>query len=146
MWIKLQIRMVAGIQGFNRSWLSCKKKYKNILAEYRNDKCANEISGSDRKQEYRWFDEMDTWNSKRASVHNQISASTQEGHETYGTPPTTPNFFQPSPSTVPSTQDKKKKTQEKIEGFFQQVVGNSTILISTFQQSTELLKIWIGTL
>ena len=56
MWVKLQIRMVAGIRGFNRSWLSCKKKYKNILAEYRNDKRANEISGSDRKQECRWFD------------------------------------------------------------------------------------------
>ena len=25
MWIKLQIRMLDGIRGFNRSWLSCKK-------------------------------------------------------------------------------------------------------------------------
>jgi hypothetical protein len=140
MWVKLQLRMVAGIRGFNRSWLSCKKKYKTILAEYRNDKRANEISGSDRKQECRWFDEMDTWNSKRASVHNQIPASAQEGDETCATPPTTPEISQPSPSTAPSTQEKKKKTQEKIEGLLQQVVGNSTILISTFQQSTELLK------
>jgi hypothetical protein len=77
MWVKLQTRMVAGIRGFNRSWLSCKKKYNNILAKYWNDKRANEISGSDRKQECRWFDEMDTWNSKRASVHNQISANAQ---------------------------------------------------------------------
>lgn len=52
-WVKLQVRMVAGIRGFNRTWLSCKKKYKTILAEYRNDKRANEISGTDRKQECR---------------------------------------------------------------------------------------------
>ena len=82
--------MVAGIRGFNRSWLSCKKKYKNILAEYRNDKRANEISDSDCKQECKWFDEIDTWNSKRASVHNKIPASAQEGSETCSTPPTTP--------------------------------------------------------
>ena len=35
--------MVAGIGGFNRTWLSCKKKYKAILKDYRNDKRANEI-------------------------------------------------------------------------------------------------------
>jgi hypothetical protein len=83
---------------------------------------------------------MDTWNNKRANAHNQIPASAQEGDDTCGTPPTTPEIFQPSPSITPSTQEKKKKTQEKIEGFLQHVVGNSTIFISTFHQSTELLK------
>ena len=133
MWVKLQLQMVTGIRGFNRSWLSCKKKYKNILTEYRNDKHANEISGSDHKQECRWFDEMDTWNNKCTSMYNQIPASAQERNEICSTPPTTPEFFQPNPSTTPSTQEKKKKTQEKIEGLLQQVVGNSTILISIFQ-------------
>jgi hypothetical protein len=52
-WIKLHVRMVAGIRGFNRTWLSYKKKYKAILKEYRNDKRANEISGTDRKQDCR---------------------------------------------------------------------------------------------
>jgi hypothetical protein len=51
--------MVAGIRGFNHTWLSCKKKYKAILKEYRNDKRTNEISGMDRKQDCRWFDKMD---------------------------------------------------------------------------------------
>jgi hypothetical protein len=58
-WIKLQIRMVAAIKGFNRTWLSCKKKYKTILSENRTDKRVNKISGSDRKQECQWFTEMD---------------------------------------------------------------------------------------
>ena len=128
--------MVAGIRGFNRTWLSCKKKYKTILTEYRNDKRANEISGTDRKQECRWFEEMDIWNSKRASVHNQIPASAMEGDDKFGTtssPPTTPESAEINPSKAPNTQEKKKKSQDKIEGLLQQVVGNSTILISTFQ-------------
>ena len=81
---------MAEIWGFNRSWLPYKKKYNNILAEYRNNKRANEISGSDRKQECRWYDKIDTWNSKRASVHNQTPTSAQEGDEIYDTSPTTP--------------------------------------------------------
>jgi hypothetical protein len=73
-WIKLHARMVAGIRGFNSTWLSC-KKYKAILKEYRNDKKENEISGTDRKQDCRWFDEMDIWNNTRASIKNAIPAS-----------------------------------------------------------------------
>ena len=53
-------------------------------------------------------DDLDTWNNKRASVYNQIPASAQEGDETCGTPPTTPENFQPSPSTASFTQEKKK--------------------------------------
>ena len=142
-WVKLQLRMVAGIRGFNRTWLSCKKKYKTILADYRNDKRANEILGTDRKQECRWFDEMDIWNSTRASVHNQIPASAMEGDSTFGTPSTPPPLVESAhvhPPSAPNTQDKKKKNQDKIEELLQHVVGNSTILISTFQQSTDLLK------
>ena len=77
-WIKLQIRMVAAIKSFNRSWLSCKKKYKIILNEYRTDKIANEISSSDRKQECKSFTQMDQWHGSRASVHNDIPASATE--------------------------------------------------------------------
>ena len=119
MWIKQQIQIVVEIQGFNCLWLSCKKNYKNILTDYKNDKRANEISGSDRKQKCRWFDEIDTWNSKCASAHNHTPASAQERDETCSTPTTTPENFQPSPSTTPSTREKKKKTQKKIEGILQ---------------------------
>jgi hypothetical protein len=59
---------------------------------------------------------------------------------TTSSPPTTPESAEFNPSKAPNTQEKKKKSQDKIEGLLQQVVGNSTILISTFQQSTDLLK------
>jgi hypothetical protein len=58
-WLKLQIRLVAAIKGFNKSWLSCKNKYKSILANYRNDKMTNEVSGANRHQECKWFTEID---------------------------------------------------------------------------------------
>ena len=140
-WIKLQIRMVAAIKGFNRSWLSwlsCKKKYKTILNEYKTDKRANEISGSDRKQECKWFTEMDQWHGSRASVHNDIPASATESW-TEDVIPSTPTMSQTTTS-APPTQEKKKKTQEKIETLLEQVVGNSGALLASFQESTAVLK------
>jgi hypothetical protein len=59
---------------------------------------------------------MNAWKNKRASVYNQIPSSAQEGDETCGTPPTTPEILQPSPSKTPFTQKKKKKNKKKIEG------------------------------
>ena len=47
-WLNLQVKMVEEIWGFDRSWKSCKKKYKVIYTEYKNDKRVNEISNSDR--------------------------------------------------------------------------------------------------
>jgi hypothetical protein len=140
-WIKLQIRMVAAIKGFSRTWLSCKKKYKMILKEYRTDKRANEVSGTDRKQECRWFNEMDEWNSSRASVHNQIPASATEIFEEHLTPasPTSAQTIS-TPIPAPTTQEKKKKTQDKIGGLLEQVIGNSSALLTTFQESTNFLK------
>jgi hypothetical protein len=141
-WLKLQIRLVAAIKGFNRSWLSCKKKYKAILSEYKTDKRANEISGTDRKQECRWFNEMDEWHGSRASVRNQIPASATESWEDVipSTPATPSTAATPSTVPTPSTQEKKKKIQEKIEILLEQVVGNSAALLTSFQESTNLLK------
>jgi hypothetical protein len=69
-WLKVQARMVATIRGFDHSWESCKKKYKVVYTEYKNDKRANESSGSDRHQECKWFDQLDVWNSTCACVKN----------------------------------------------------------------------------
>ena len=124
-------------------WLSCKKKYKYIISDYRNDKRANKILGSDKHQECRWFIEMDEWHDNTTNVHNQIPASTTKSpleDVIPSTPPsqtttaTTPN------STTISTQDKKKKTQEKIELLLEHVVGNLWALLSSFQESTNILK------
>jgi hypothetical protein len=87
---------------------------------------------------------MDKWHDNTTSVNNQIPASATESKfkdVIPSTPPsqtitaTTPN------STTTSTQDnKKKKTQEKIKLLLEQVVGNSGALLSSFQESTNILK------
>jgi hypothetical protein len=129
--------MVAPIRGFDWSWESCKKKYKVVCTEYKNDKRANEISGSDRHQECKWFDQLDVWNSTRACVRNQISASAMEGedesHEDKGSPELQ------EPEVIPK-QEKKKKFQDKLEGILEKVVSNSSSFLTTFQESTALLK------
>ena len=133
---------MAAIKGFNRSWLSCKKKYKTILSEYRADKRANEISGSDRKQDCKWFAEMDVWHGRRASVHNQIPASATESladDPILSTPTLTTAANSAATSATPN-QDKKKKTGEKLESLLEQVVGNSGALLASFQESTAILK------
>ena len=45
---------------------------------------------------------------------------------------------QNSPASV--TKDKKKKFQDKMEGFLEQIVSNSSNLIASFQATTDLLK------
>jgi hypothetical protein len=130
--------MVAAIRGFDRSWESCKNKYKVIYTEYKNDKRANEISGSDRHQECKWFDQLDVWNSTRACVKNQIPASAIEGEDD--------NDEDKSPSNlqdrnvIPKQEKKKKKLQDNLEIFLDKIVSNSSSFLTTFQESTALLK------
>ncbi len=130
--------MVAAIQGFDRSWESCKKKYKVIYAEYKNDKRANEISGSDRHQECKWFDQLDVWNSTRACVKNQIPACATEG-EDENDEDKAPSDLQDREVT-PKQEKKKKKFQDNLEVILEKVVSNSTSFLTTFQESTALLK------
>ena len=79
---------------------------------------ANEISSVDIHQECRWSIEIDEWHGNTANVRNQIPASATKStfediipstHPYQATTATTLN------STTTFTQDKKKKTQEKIE-------------------------------
>jgi hypothetical protein len=51
--------MVAALCGFDQIWKSYKKKYNVVYTKYKNDKRANEISGTDKHQECQWFDQLD---------------------------------------------------------------------------------------
>ena len=62
---------------FGRTWLACKKKYKVLLIEYKNDKQSNKISGYERR-ECQYYEQMDMWNGQCASVVNQMPTSAQE--------------------------------------------------------------------
>jgi hypothetical protein len=84
---------------------------------------------------------MDIWNNTRASVKNAILTSATERNEDLNSP-STPNTSPSSPlssqitSSAPKSQDKRKTNQEKMHGLLEQVISNSSTLISSFQQST----------
>jgi len=42
--------MISNIQGFNHTWLSCKKKYKVFLVEYKNEKKGHQIIDNDKHE------------------------------------------------------------------------------------------------
>ena len=136
-WLKVQAGMVVAIRGFEHSWKSCKKKYKVIYIKCKNDKRANEISGSDRHQECKWFDQLDVWDSTCASVKNQIPTCATKGenesHEDKGS-------LELQELEVIPKQEKKKKFQDKLEGILEKVVNNSSSFLTTFQESMALLK------
>ena len=73
--------MVAAICNFDRTWKSCKKKYKIIFIDYKIDKKAKEILGMDKHQECEWFDQLDAWIFTRACVKNHILASAMEAED-----------------------------------------------------------------
>ena len=134
--MKVEARMVATIWKFDRSWESCKEKYKVIYTKYKNDKRANEISGLDRHQECKWFDQLNVRNSTRACVKNQIPTSSSEdedeSHEDKG------SLELQEPEVIPKQE--KKKFQDKLEGILENVVSNSSSFFTIFQESTTLLK------
>jgi hypothetical protein len=59
-WLKLHSRMIAIILGLNRTSEACKKKFNVLYKQYRLDKMANGISGSDRK-ECKYYEAFDQW-------------------------------------------------------------------------------------
>ena len=71
---------------------------------------------------------MDLWNGTRASVSNQIPASAQES-------------IQESPTPEKSVQIGGKKTKaDRLEGFLESVVKNSTDMIESFKSTSTLLS------
>jgi hypothetical protein len=127
-WLKVEARMAASIRGCSRTAIACKKKYGGILTQYRNDKRHDEVSGNDRHEHSKWFEQMDLWNGTRASVSNQIPASAQES-------------IQESPTPEKSVQIGEKKTKaDRLEGFLESVVKNSTDMIESFKSTSTLLS------
>jgi len=77
---------------------------------------------------------MDMWNGQRASVVNHMPASAQEDDDHHNMQTTQ----QTSPANA--TKDRKKKFQDKIEGYLEQIISNSSNLIASFQATINLLK------
>jgi hypothetical protein len=84
-------------------------------------------------------------NNTCASVKNAFPISAMARNEDLDNPST--STISPSSSlslqiisSAPKVQQKRKTNKEKMHGLLEQVISNSTTLISSFQQSTNLLK------
>ena len=66
------------------------------------------------------------WNGQRASVVNQMPASAQDDDDHHNMQIGQQN------SPASATKDKKKKFQDKMEGYIEQIVRNSSNLIIFF--------------
>jgi hypothetical protein len=87
------------------------------LKEYRTNKRANEIFGNDRKQECKWFLEMNQWHGSMASVQNQIPASAAK-YLLDNVIPSTPTLStQTTTTSAPFTQDKKEEKSRHTRKF-----------------------------
>ena len=76
---------------------------------------------------------MDMWNRQRASVVNQMSTNAHEDDDHHSMQSTQKN----SPTNATKYE---KKIQDRMEEFLEQIVNNSSSLISSFQATTKLLK------
>lgn len=121
--------MVAKILGFSHTWLTYKKK------EYKNDIRWNEVYTMDKKENCRWYNEMDVWNNICASIKITIVASAIEKDKDQEHEQEQDNL-----STPLAIRQYKKSHQDKLNGLLEQVVTDSTTLICTFEQSTNSLK------
>ena len=133
-WLKVQVRMAAAFRGCTRTALSCKKKHRSLLSEYKNDKRLYDISGNDRHQQNKWFDHMDLWNGTRASVRNQIPASAQESV-----------MESPTPDKASQHQTIQKKSKaDRLEGYLEASIQNSKDMIDSFKSTSSLLRMMEG--
>lgn len=59
-WSNLHARMVASVQGFNRTPVACKRKFNSLYKQYKDDRIANNISNNDR-HECKFYASLDNW-------------------------------------------------------------------------------------
>lgn len=68
LWGKVAIQLSSIYHDFDKDSEACRKKWAQLLNQYRADKTHNMISGNDRKITCKWFDIMDEYCHDRASV------------------------------------------------------------------------------
>lgn len=134
--------MLAVIPGLNRTAEACKKKFNILFKQYRHDKIANGVSGSDRK-ECKFYDAFDQWWHQTGTISKHVTSTasdntpfqaSQDSEERVGK-------GQNSATTTSSSQKQTKKNfQDQTLGMFTQMVDNSTIMVRNFEKTNALLE------
>jgi hypothetical protein len=138
-WLKLHARMVAVIPGLNRTAEACKKKFNVLYKQYRLDKMANGVSGSDR-HECKFYDAFDQWWHQTGTVMKHVTASANGSTciEDSTEEPEKEQISEPTPTS--SLKSGKKSFQEQTFGLFTQMVENNSVMVKNFEKTNALLE------
>lgn len=72
-WSNLHARMMAAVEGFNRTPIACKRKFNSLYKQYKDDKMTNNVSDSDRN-EYKFYECLDQWWHFNGHVMRHVSS------------------------------------------------------------------------
>lgn len=134
--------MIAVIPGLNRTSEACKKKFNILFKQYRIDKLANGVSGSDRK-ECKFYEAFDQWWHQTGTISKHVTSTASDTTPVQASQDSDEggNKEQNSATTTSSSQKQAKKTfQDQTLGMFTQMVENSTIMVKNFEKTNALLE------
>lgn len=132
--------MVVMLPKFNRTAVACRKKFKSIFDEYKEDKMANGISGNNR-QEGKFYEALDQWYHQAGQVMKHVSATTTDNVEFQSN--STPDVEStPTTTTTTSTPTSKGKHNfhDRAIDIFEKMAETSTGLMKHFERTNELLE------
>lgn len=74
-WSNLHARMMASVEGFNRTPIACKRKFNSLYKQYKDDKMANNVSDGDHRNECKFHECLDHWWHFNGQVMKRASGS-----------------------------------------------------------------------
>lgn len=134
--------MLAVIPGLNRTSEACKKKFNILFKQYRLDKIANGVSGSDRK-ECKFYDAFDQWWHQTGTISKHVTSTASDTTPFQASQDSEEGVEkdQKSATTTNSSQKQTKKNfQDQTLGMFTQMIENSTIMVRNFEKTNALLE------
>ncbi|KAJ7548450.1 hypothetical protein O6H91_07G012700 [Diphasiastrum complanatum] len=111
-WHKVYVRLCAACSDFDKDVEACRKKWRTIYKEYKEDKLANKVSGNGRSNKCKYFDIVDEYMHDRAHVVCYAHASTIDVEEEIAMEPTQRH---PPKTTMTSISKQLQATPTKMK-------------------------------
>jgi hypothetical protein len=152
MWSKVHNRMLLEYPGFTRSSLACKKKFNNLMKQYKEIRSKDLSAEARLGRGFKFYDCLDQWWQNNAKLVKHTGASTNESDLPLGTlveSTTTIKVkeddgpkLEIEESCAPKSQRKQVQVKDvsNIYGTFSKMVENSTIMVNHFAKTSALLE------
>lgn len=152
MWSKVHNRMLLECPGFTRSSLACKKKFNNLMKQYKEIRSRDLSAGLRLGRGFKFYDFLDQWWQNNAKLVKHTGASTNVSDLPVGTLVESTTAIkvredndpkiQIEESCTPKSQRKQVQVKDvsNIYGTFSKMVENSTIMVNHFAKTSALLE------